>query len=360
MSTLLLPPSPVRKTSPMTSSYAALSKQVKDEGLLGRKLGFYIIKFVITIIALMATIGSTFLIGNSWYQLIPAAILGVIFTQIAFMAHEASHRQIFTSGKLNDRAGLVLANFFVGLSYGWWMNKHSKHHANPNLEGKDPDIAIRALAFTPDQAKGKKGISAFVTKRQGYLFFPLLTLTGLDLMVSSIGTIFGKGQLKNRLMENVLFIGRFTIYLTLLFFFLNPFIALAFLGVQLAIFGVYMGGSFAPNHKGMPVLPSGTKLDFLRKQVLTSRNIYGGKFMDNLMGGLNYQIEHHLFPSMARPHLKRTQEIVKEYCAKENIPYLETSLPKSYKIIVAYLNDVGLAARDPFECPMISQMRRRD
>ena len=62
-----------------------------------------------------------------------------------------------------------------------------------------------------------------------------------------------------------------------------------------------MGCSFAPNHKGMPVLSAGHTLDFLRKQVLTSRNIRGGWFVDILLGGLNYQIEHHLFPSMPRP-----------------------------------------------------------
>jgi fatty acid desaturase len=81
--------------------------------------------------------------------------------------------------------------------------------------------------------------------------------------------------------------------------------AFAFIGVQLAVFGVYMGASFAPNHKGMPILPHDSKVDFLRRQVLTSRNIKGNWLMDTFMGGLNYQIEHHLFPNMPRPHLKQ-------------------------------------------------------
>ena len=135
-------------------------------------------------------------------------------------------------------------------------------------------------------------------------------------------------------------------------------LAAAFLGVQLAVFGVYMGASFAPNHKGMAIIPADSKFDFLSKQVLTSRNIRGGWWMNILMGGLNFQIEHHLFPSMPRPHLARAREIVREHCAHLGLPYTETSLVQSYAIVVRYLNRVGLSARDPFDCPMFRQLRR--
>lgn len=82
------------------------------------------------------------LLDNSWLQLLMAGALGILFTQFAFLGHEASHRQIFESGQANDRSGRLLATAFVGISYGWWMNKHSRHHANPNKIGKDPDIEV--------------------------------------------------------------------------------------------------------------------------------------------------------------------------------------------------------------------------
>ena len=102
--------------------------------------------------------------------------------------------------------------------------------------------------------------------------------------------------------------------------------AFAFLGVQLAVFGLLMGASFAPNHKGMPIIAHDAKLDFFSKQVRTSRNIRGGWWATILMGGLNYQVEHHLFPSMARPYLAKARLIVREHCATLNVPYTETSL----------------------------------
>jgi fatty acid desaturase len=107
----------------------------------------------------------------------------------------------------------------------------------------------------------------------------------------------------------------------------------------------------------MPIVPASMKVDFLRRQVLMSRNIRGGRLTDFMMGGLNYQIEHHLFPSMPRPHLKLVQPMVREHCAKHGVDYTETSLVESYGIVVRYLNQVGLGERDPFTCPLVQLYR---
>ncbi|PPB45458.1 acyl-CoA desaturase, partial [Arthrobacter agilis] len=92
--------------------------------------------------------------------------------------------------------------------------------------------------------------------------------------------------------------------------------------------------------------------------VLTSRNIRGGSFVNNAFGGLNFQIEHHLFPDMPRPHLRRAAVIVREHCERLRVPYTEVGVAASYGAVISYLNRVGLAARDPFDCPMINRYRR--
>jgi fatty acid desaturase len=134
--------------------------------------------------------------------------------------------------------------------------------------------------------------------------------------------------------------------------------AFAFLGVQLAVFGIYMGATFAPNHIGMPFVARDAKLDFLSKQVLTSRNITGGWAMTLLMGGLNHQVEHHLFPNMPRVHLHRAREIVREHCLQHDVPYTETSLPAAWRRVAQHLNVVGNAAPRIFECPVAAQYSR--
>ena len=150
---------------------------------------------------------------------------------------------------------------------------------------------------------------------------------------------------EDRLSEALLLILHTVGYLALVFAVLHPGKAFAFMAVHQALWGVYMGMSFAPNHKGMPVLTAEDNLDFLRKQVLTSRNVRGGRLVDVALGGLNYQIEHHLFPNMPRANLRRAQPIVRAYCAERGIPYAETGLVDSYRQALAHLHEVGRPLR---------------
>src|SRR5690606_19409687 len=99
-----------------------------------------------------------------------------------------------------------------------------------------------------------------------------------------------------------------------------------FVGLQSAVLGICLGASFAPNHKGMPIVPPDARIDFLRRQVLMSRNVRGSRLVDAAMGGLNYQIEHHLFPSAPRPNLKRLRPLVRAHCARHDVPYTEVGL----------------------------------
>jgi fatty acid desaturase len=140
--------------------------------------------------------------------------------------------------------------------------------------------------------------------------------------------------------EAALLVAHLVIFLSVLLLVLSPVRALAFLALEQGFFGVYMGCSFAPNHKGMPILSADAENDFLSKQVITSRNVRGGRFTDLALGGLNYQIEHHLFPSMPRPNLRRAQPIVRDYCRSVDLPYVETGLLRSYRIVLRHLDAV--------------------
>jgi fatty acid desaturase len=138
--------------------------------------------FVVLVLALAGRATGMILLNDSWLQLLMAGALGVIFTQLAFLGQEASHRQIFESGSWNDHTGRVVANALVGISYGWWMNKRGRHHANPNKIGKDPDIGSDTVSFLEEDAVTRKGALAWITRRQGYLFFPLLCSKGSTCM----------------------------------------------------------------------------------------------------------------------------------------------------------------------------------
>ncbi|QBR91743.1 fatty acid desaturase family protein [Nocardioides euryhalodurans] len=347
-----------RPASAATSTYTELAATIRQSGLMRRRYAYYWTRMVGAVLGFGALVAAMVLVGNSWWQLLLAALLGLLVTQFGFLGHDAAHRQIFVSAAWNDWTARILSGVFAGLSYGWWRGKHNRHHATPNQEGLDPDIAPGVLAFTRDIAAGRTaGARGWFLRRQGWLFFPLLTLEGLNLHWAGLERLFRDREVRHRRTEATLVLLRLGLYVTGLLLLLPPGKAVAFLAVQMAVFGVCLGGSFAPNHKGMPIVPRTMKLDFLQRQVLTSRNVRGGPVVDAFMGGLNYQVEHHLFPSMPRPNLKRARPLVRAHCFAQGVPYQEVGLWTSYAIVVDYLNNVGLRARDPFDCPLAGQLR---
>ncbi len=325
------------------NDFADLARLVRREGLLDRRYGYYAVKISLTLLALVGGCVAFVLLGDSWWQLASAVFFAVMFAQIAFLGHDAGHNQIFRTGRANDRIGYAFGGI-VGISYGWWMGKHTRHHANPNHEDDDPDIDIPLLAFTRRQSGEKSGFVRWTTKHQAALFFPLLLLEGLSLHWASIQAVW-HGDVKARRLEAVLLVAHLGIYLGAVFLVMSPPVAVAFIAVHQGLWGVYMGCSFAPGHKGMPTYTDKTKVDFLRKQVLTSRNVRGGPWVDFALGGLNYQIEHHLFPSMPRVNLRRAQPLVRDFCATHEIDYAQCGLMTTYRHVLLHLRDVSAPLR---------------
>ena len=168
------------------------------------------------------------------------------------------------------------------------MPKHNAHHTNPNHEDLDRDVSITALAFTADQAGSKHGLVRLIARYQAWLFFPLLLLEAAHLHLASAKAVVRGGSGRANLVEGLLLLAHVAAYVAVLLVVLSPPQAVAFVVVQQGLFGLYLGCAFAPNHKGMPTLTEADQLDFLRRQVLTSRNVRGSWLIDFVLGGLNY------------------------------------------------------------------------
>ena len=327
--------------------YRVLAGQIRDAGLMKRRPSYYGWKIVLTVTAYAAGWAGFVTVGNSWAILGVAAVMGVLFTQVVFLAHDAGHLQISGSRRINRLVGLFVADALTGLSFGWWVPKHNAHHSHPNQIDRDPDIGAGALAFafTPDMARspsteGGRGRTRLLARWQAWLFFPLLLLEGAGLHITSVDSLVRRRD-RSAAVEGVLLATHAAVYLSVVLWVLSPGRALAFMAVQQGVFGLYLGCTFAPNHKGMPILGRDTEMSFLRRQVITARNVRGGRFISFAMGGLNYQIEHHLFPSMPRPNLARAQTIVREFCSDHDLPYRQDSLTGSYRVALRHLQGVA-------------------
>jgi fatty acid desaturase len=332
---------------PSTAGFRALARQVRALGLLDRRPGYYGVKITGTIVAFFAGWALFVIVGNSWAALAVAPLLGMMFTQLGFIGHDAGHNQVFRARRRNRLLGLIVANVLIGLSFGWWVPKHSAHHAHPNEMGRDPDLgegfALRSSGAT---GNGRGPLASWLARWQAPFFLPLMLLRSGGMHVLGIKQLLRRRD-RASAVEAALIMLHAVLYLTVVLWVLSPLKALAFVAVQQAVFSLYLGVSFAPNHKGMPIIESATAVGFARRQVVTARNIRGGRFTDFMLGGLNYQIEHHLFESMPRPNLRRVQGLVRDFCAAANLGYREESFAASFRQIARHLSDAGAAASPP-------------
>lgn len=321
---------------------------IVQHGLLDKQPAYYVSIAVLWLALLSASLTLLVIVESFWLQLLNAAFLAFVFTHIGFLVHDAGHRQIFNGAARNDLLGLA-TNLLLGFSRSWWVETHNEHHINPNNLELDPHTALPVFAFSHEQARSKRGALRLLVGYQSFYFFPILLLEGVGVRAASAQYLL-RGEAQHRVAEALLMALHFILYLGLLFYVLSAWQVFLFIAVHQALLGLYMGLVFAPNHKGMPLVDERSQLDFLRRQVLTSRDVSAHPLTDFLYGGLNYQIEHHLFPSMPRNKLKEAQTIVRSFCEARSIPYRESSALRSQKEILQYLHQVSAPLRESRAC----------
>ncbi len=334
---------PLQATS--TNGYAELKQILKKQGLLERQPAYYTWRVALLIVLLTIGVVFLFVVHNFGLHLLNAVYLAFVFTQIGLLGHEAGHRQMFHDSWKHDLIALIGGNLVVGMSYAWWLDKHNAHHSNPNHMDMDPDIEIPFLEFTGmEDLSGIGKFRQFLVKHQALIFLPALMTVSLGLQYNGVDFLLRK-KAKYQVLEWILMIAHFALYFAIIFSRFVWWQAIIFIVVHQAVTGVYLGSIFAPNHKGMPVLERESTMDFLHRQVLTARNIHANPITDFVYGGLNYQIEHHLFPSMPRNKLKQAQQIIKPFCQSHDISYHETNVIQAFKEILVNLYHIGDSLR---------------
>ncbi len=335
--TLELEREDVGTASVSTSAFRELALQVRAAGLLHRRRSYYVVKISLTVAALAGGWTALVLVGDSWLALGVAVFLGTVFAQLGFIGHDAGHQQIFASRRANQLVGFVVGNALIGLSFGWWVPKHNAHHSHPNEFDRDPDVGSDVFGiFGYSGAGERKRISRLLVRWRLALFFPLMLLRSAGLQAGAVRQLVTRRD-RGAIVEGLVLVLHAAAFLTLVAVILSPLKAIAFVVVQQAVFSLYLGVSFAPNHKGMPLISTTSKLDFAHRQVITSRNITGGAVLTFLLGGLDYQIEHHLFPSMPRPNLRRAQRMVQAFCRANHLTYCQVTFFESFRLIVRHL-----------------------
>jgi fatty acid desaturase len=322
-------------------AYVELRRAVLAAGLLNRAYGYYAWRSGVSFVLLGMGIGAAFLL--------PAPILFNSFllafgsVQVALVGHDAGHLAVFKSKRVNWMLGWVCWSVVLGIGFWYWYDRHNRHHANTNDLDGDPDLQWAGLvAYTDEALRTRPRRMRWVIRHQA-LLGPLYTL-GLAFAFRAESWAFAVRRLQGRRrMIELAFLASSLLVWTVPAVWLGWAWVVTFLIGQV-LAGLYLELAIAPNHKGMPTWPSGEPLSFLDRQVLSSRNIVPHPISDFVFGGLNYQIEHHLFPSMPRVHFGRARAIVKPFCLVHGLPYQEMGAFASYRLVVSELQRVSRKA----------------
>jgi fatty acid desaturase len=330
---------------PWAAAYVELKRTVVAAGLLDRRYGYYALRAGSSFALLAVALAMAFLLPlTAVWCVVTGLMLGFASTQVATIGHDAGHRTVFRRTGLNWALGQLCFTLVLGISFWFWRDRHNLHHTITNDEEDDPDLAGGGIfSLSERTAAERRGWRRFITRYQAYFFLPTITLLlGPAMRLEGLQMALTKLRGRRRLIEVTLLALSAVLWAA----------PIAFLGwpwvwtyVIAQLFGsLYFTCLIAPNHKGMPVWAHGLQLSYVERQVLSSRNITPGPIVDYLFGGLNYQIEHHLFPTMPRVNLGRAREIIRPFCAAHGLEYTEEDPITSYRMTFAELDRCGRAA----------------
>jgi fatty acid desaturase len=291
---------------------------------------------------------------------------------------------VFKARLLNDVGILVVGNLFQGFSCEWWKNKHNTHHAIPNLHESvpglhdgDPDIdtlpflawSLKMLHKITKGGPDSNMFSRFCVRNQAVLYFPILFFARIVWALQSLSFAFQmengmfanseiavartaakaiKGVTKYRLRydfsEKALLVAHYAWVAALTLGGCNGSLGRAalFFVVSETMCGLLLAIAFGVGHNGMPTFDKDQKPEFAALQVRTTRNVDNDAlgFVGWFMGGLHYQIEHHLFPMVPRHNLHRIAPRLKDLCKKHNVPYHSTTLFQGSVEILQHLSSL--------------------
>ncbi|KAJ3383196.1 hypothetical protein HDU92_004343 [Lobulomyces angularis] len=352
-------PTERREASSFRKDIEKLQNEFQKAGLFEASKIYYFFKVLFNISLWAAAVSILHIFGHNTYGvLISASILAIFWQQCGWLAHDFLHHQVFKNRTLNNYMGIFVGNICQGFSVSWWKNKHCTHHSMPNVHLIDTDIdtmpflawSEHALEFFNDLTD--KQAAKFLVSYQPILYFPILTLARLSWAFASI--IYCITTPSTLFETNIfLFVERFSLlmhwgwYLFISFYYLSPMMAIVYIFVSQAICGFLLAIVFSINHNGMPILDTkeASKVDFYEMQVMTGRDVTSNIFNDWFTGGLNYQIEHHIWPTLPRHNFHLVTEKVQSLCKKHNVPYHSTSLVNGVNEIIQRLDKISKLAK---------------
>ncbi|XVE53894.1 hypothetical protein DITRI_Ditri03aG0038600 [Diplodiscus trichospermus] len=344
--------------SEVSKDYRKLAAEFSKMGLFEKKghgtcisLCFIALLFCISIYGVLCC-------DSTWVHLCSGALMGFLWIQSGWIGHDSGHYEVMSNRKLNRFAQILTGNCFAGISIAWWKWTHNAHHIACNSLDFDPDLQHMPLfmvsskffysltSYFYERKMNFDSVTRFLVSYQHWTYYPVMCFARINLFAQSLLLLLSKRKVPNRGQE-ILGILVFWIWYPLLVSCLpNWGERVMFVVASFAVTGI-QHIQFCLNHFSSSVYvgpPSGNT--WFEKQTDGTLNILCSSWMDWFYGGLQFQIEHHLFPRLPRCHLRKISPFVKELCKKHNLAYNCASFWKANAMTIGTLRSAALQARN--------------
>lgn len=344
-------------------SYRELRAKIMAAGLFNASPAYYTFKVLSNVGILALSVLCAVKTQNFWVNMIGAVLLALFWQQCGWLAHDFLHHQVFRNRLYGDLMGIIIGDLFQGFSVQWWKSKHNSHHAVPNLHASrpdahdgDPDIdTMPILAWTLRMAESAKDSQwgRFFISYQAILYFPVLLFARLAWAHQSWVFVWGgagqhsvkgaqidRAHMQYPTLEKIALVLHYAALLWVMSC-MPVFHAIAYFVVAQTACGLFLAIVFGLGHNGMAVYPADERPDFWKLQVSTTRNVKSTLFVDWFCGGLQYQVDHHLFPSLPRHNLGKVNQLVKLFCKEHGVTYHEANMIDGTIEVLQHLSKVS-------------------
>lgn len=325
---------------------------------------YYVYKVVSNLMLLAISVYCATQFKSFAVNMLGAVVLGLFWQQCGWLAHDFLHHQVFKNRAYGDLMGIFIGNVLQGFSVQWWKSKHNAHHAVPNLHASsenaadgDPDIdTMPILAWTLRMAESAQNSSTgrFLIRWQAFFYFPVLLFARLAWAHQSWVFVFGgfgqhsvKGAAIDRkkmgypVLESLGLVLHYSWLITVMYHMPSYAAAIAYFLVSQCSCGLFLALVFGLGHNGMAVYPADQRPDFWKLQVSTTRNVTSNPFVDWFCGGLQYQVDHHLFPMLPRHNLKKVHKLIESFCKEQGVTYHEADMFTGTVEVLTHLSKVS-------------------
>eukprot|EP00750_Incisomonas_marina_P002970 INCI12792.3.p1 GENE.INCI12792.3~~INCI12792.3.p1 ORF type:complete len:552 (+),score=83.29 INCI12792.3:237-1658(+) len=347
------------EVSDFVKEHRALRQQLLERNMFETSRWYYVRKIAILVVLFTTAIYLTVVAEQ---RFLGACLLGVFWQQLAFIGHDVGHNAISHLREADLFWGAAFGNLTGGISLAWWKRSHNVHHIVCNSVENDPDIQhIPIFAVTQKMFKRffstyhrkffemDNFVARFLVGHQHLTFYPVMAFARFNLYLQSWLLLLSSEAVPQRKLEMVSLFG-FAVWLTALCASMPSWpVALMFLFVSHSIAGI-LHVQICLSHFYMDTYHGRAYNDdsdeWFTMQLKTTMNVSCPRWMDWFHGGLQFQIEHHLWPRLPRHNLREAQKLVIPFCKKHGIRYYAPGFIRGNIELVRELKRVADDCRD--------------